>query len=428
MPFWEKAGENELPPLSNLFVVATNARGVYSGNPFKLKSVLDTKCGDFQKTLTPDYWDEREKATGYNISDYGTKSLRNRFFTYEIDIPDLCTEFRTQLQAVTETLPNIITKRTKEFVTEYAKRKKLNIEQEIAKYEDIINERNKYFDLLEEIDNKELERAYSNSKRKKTVKDEIKKLKHESVLEFTDYFSSTISVDSIISLMQRRDVSNKQNEVDTFISYLQGLLQEQCAKILGQKSDVLTVQIKSYITSGEAISTVFEKHEAKADFNAEWAFASALAKIGLVGGLGAFLISTGLGVALGVTGLLFGAAGIVSTVLRFLCPIGLAIGLLLSGILGLITLLGGGWRKSVAKKIVNAMEENKILEKYSDSIRDYWNTTEITFDQATGKLDEDWKAYVDRLRDIVNNYDIDEIKEKIATLRDLNDFFSNIQL
>lgn len=426
---WEKAGENDLPPLANFFIVATSAGDIYSGNPFELKKILDTNCKDLRATHTPEFWTAREKATGYDLGSNESKALRNRFFTYETNIPDLCAEFRSQFQLVTEALPGIIDAQARSFLTNYCKRKKLNIEHEIAELEDIIDDRNKYHDLLEEIDATKTERDFSNSEMKKSVRDDIEKLNRESVVEYTKYFNSTINIDSIVSLMQIRDVSNKQNEVDAFVSYLQGSLHEECAKILSQKSDKFAIGIGKYISSFEAgITTIFGKHKTKADFNAEWQFASILSKIGIIGGLGAFLLSAGFGVTLGLSSLILGGAGIFAAVVRFLGPIGLTVGLLLSAILGVITLFGGGWRKSVAKKIVKSMEDEKVLEKYNSGIHDYWNTTETAFEQAARKLEEELEAYVENLRDIVNSSDINEIKKKIASLRDLHDFFSNIPL
>ena len=108
-------------------------------------------------------------------------------------------------------------------------------------------------------------------------------------------------------------------------------------------------------------------------------------------------------------------------------PLGIAFGLLLTIGLGLVSLFGG-WRKNVAKKIVNAFEEQQINEKFHNAIKQYWEQTEDAFDKAAAALDKDWGNYVSGLRDTVENYDIEEIERKMAGLRNLADFFANIPL
>ena len=96
--------------------------------------------------------------------------------------------------------------------------------------------------------------------------------------------------------------------------------------------------------------------------------------------------------------------------------------------MGIAKLFGGGWEKSVAKKIVAAVEENNIPTKYREGITQYWAQTESAFEQAAAKLDEDWNAYVMNLRQMINSYNINEIQHRIVALKFLSDFFDNIPL
>ena len=106
--------------------------------------------------------------------------------------------------------------------------------------------------------------------------------------------------------------------------------------------------------------------------------------------------------------------------------IGIAVGLLIAR--GLALAFGGGWEKSVAKKIVATFDENDFSEKFRDGIRRYWQQTEEAFDKAAAELDNEWDTYVRNLRDTVNGYDIPEIQQRIASLKYLSDFFENIPL
>ena len=109
-------------------------------------------------------------------------------------------------------------------------------------------------------------------------------------------------------------------------------------------------------------------------------------------------------------------------------PIGLVAGLLIVGGLNVVKLFGGGWENNVAKKIVGEIEENKLAEKYRAGITEYWDQTESAFEQAVAKLDEEWNAYVEDLRKMIDSYDINEIQNKIETLKGLSDFFDSIPL
>lgn len=85
-------------------------------------------------------------------------------------------------------------------------------------------------------------------------------------------------------------------------------------------------------------------------------------------------------------------------------------------------------KRAVAKKIVKAFDENDFSEKFRDGIRQYWQQTEEAFDKAAAELDNEWDTYVCNLRDTVNDYDIQEIQHRIASLNYLSDFFKNIPL
>lgn len=431
LPVWEKNGENALPPLSNLFVVASQAHTVNNGNRAQLKEILDVGCRNLLKTLPDGYWEEREKASNLQYSEDGYAELRSRFFAYTVDILDICLPFNETLAKFLEALPQIINQRTKAFVTHYVATRQPNLTNELQKYEGIVSERERYVSLLNEIDANELARTRDNDTRKMQIRSHIASLRRESIDEFSNYFAGVINVDALIKLMRQKEIKNKKDDVELFGSSLQSMLQAECEKILKKKSDALSAKTKDYISAySKSIATPFENNRVKADFDAGWAFASALSTIGLIGGFGTFLagaipgvlLLAGAGIPLGTSILV----GIMSS--PIFGPIGLAIGIVIAGGLALVKLFGGSWEKSVAKKIVAYLEENDANSKFRDGINQYWNQTESAFDQAAAKLDEEWNTYVDTLRQTVNSYDISEIQNKIAVLRFLSDFFENIPL
>lgn len=427
LPVWEQQQQNKLKPLSNLFVVASQSHTVNSGNREELKGILNTGCNALLKTLPAEYWAGRKTTSGYDYVGYGKLELRDRFYTYTTDIPDLCKKFNASLKETLETLPSIIDGRAKIYVENYVATQKPNLQKELHKYQGIVDERDKYIELLNDIKVKELERCKSSDARKTQVLDAINILKQESMDEFSDYISETINIDALVHMMKARGVSNKKADIEQFGSYLQSVLQERCEDILKKKSEQLAGKTEDYIQGfSEDIGTAFNKNNIELDFDVAWVFASALSALSLLGGLGAFVYSVGWWYALGIS---FGTAFTMGTMtVSLFGPIGIAVGLILFAGLGILKLFGGGWEKKVAKKIVSAFESEGIPEKFREGIAEHWNQTTSAFNVAAANLEEKWRKYVKDLEKTVNEYDINQLDCKIKSLKNVSDFFDYIPL
>jgi len=385
---------------------------------------MDVGCSNLLKTITDDYWNQREELSGYDFSEDVFNELRSRFFPYSVDILDLCSPFNDALRQVLEALPIIINNKTIAFVREYVNARKPSLISEIEKYEGIVAEREKYILLLKEIEKNEVSRINDNYKRKKEIYDRIKVFSEETIVEISDYFDKLINVDSLEARMRDRGVKNKKEDVDLFCMAMQDKIQGKCEKILTDKSKKLAEVTMEYISEYEKnISYSFKRYNVKADFDAAWAFVSALSKVGIVGGLGLFLTK---GVFAGYLMSTFHHITIAGV--SWLGPMGLIISASILAAIGAIRLFGGGWEKTVAKKIVSAFDTNEILERYRNAIREYWENTEKAFEQTSAKLEEEWEMYVEDLRSLVNEYDIDDIQNKILVLKRISDFFESIPL
>lgn len=430
LPIWEKKGENDLTPLSNLFIIASQAHTVDNGNRAQLLEILDVGCKNLLNTLPDKYWEERQKASGYDYVGRGYKELRSRFFAYTTDIKEICDPFNCDLSNILEILPAVINERAKSFVKEYVSKRTPMLTAEIEKYAGIVNERDKYDQLLKEIDSNELKRVKDNDARKKEIRKTIQDLCSESTAEFTEYVSKTVNVDSVVALMKEKGIKNKKESIEHFGSYFASLIQEKCQSILNEKSARLKDKTEKYISdySGD-VSYPFSNYGINIGFNAGWTFASALSNIGLIGGLGAYLVSSIYGtIALTSAGTTIGSA--IATGFfagSILGPIGIAIGLVIAISIAL-KIFTGGWQKSTAKKIISKFEEEEVAEKYRKGIEDFWKQTSDAFDAAAKALDEEWDQYVKDLRETLSSYNINEIEARIAHLRNINSFFENIPL
>lgn len=425
LPFLEKKGENGLKPLANLFVVASHADSVDNGNEISLANILKSGCERYMSTLSDSYWKSRAEESGY---DYSPAVIQSRFFTYTTDIPALCEKFRNNLEAVLETIPEIVDTECKESVRAYVARKEPNLEAEIQKYEALVEDRQKYVELLKDIQDSDLERTAENDNKKREIKDLIHSLNGESLNECTKYCTSVLTVDEITRRIKSKGIKNKKEDIQQFASQLQDEMQSKCSDLLKERSEQLSVKVKEYVSDyQEGVQASFQEANLNADFDAGYAFASSLAKIGIIGGLGAFLAADA-AFAFGSWAFLFGIGGQIALFANFLGPIGIVAGALISAGLGIMKLFGGGWEKSVAKKLVNAYEEKGVTDQYRKAINEYWAQTETAFDQAAEQLDQAWTAYVERLQTTVDSYDIEQIETSLTAAKGIQNFFEHIPL
>lgn len=429
LPVWEKQGENRLPPLSNLFVVASQAHTVNNGNEIQLKEILKKGCERLEKTLPEHYWNKRQTVSGYSEEIYSKYALPNRFFTYTTDIPNLCQSFNNELKSLLETLPEVINDRVKRIVNSFVSKRKLSLQANISKYEEICEKRAKYVKLLTDIANGELERAEDNDSQKRTVKGEIETLQSESEEEFRSFYMTTVNTDFIVNLLKEKNVKNSKEDIDLFVSQFQSMIQKKAEAILEEKSYKLSEVTKKYVDGfSQDVNQIDPSNSICVDFDADWAFFSALRSLGIWGGLGTGIVGTAAALLM-PTSLFAGTAGTVASVAGLaLGPIGLAAGLAVGGAMGLARLFGGGWERNVAQKLVKSFEENHVQESFSSAISKYWKDAENAFDHAAQVLEENWVTYVENLRKAVNEYDDQQLAQILNSLKNVITFFDSIRL
>ena len=226
--------DNKLPKLANLLIVASQAHNVNYGNRDDLRLILDNGCERFLESISDDYWSIRSTVTK---KEYSIKDLRDRFVTYTRDIPDLCKDFEQKLKIVIEELPLLINEKARKFAKNYIDSKKIGLENELQKYEDLITQRDRYVDLINEIEKTELSRKQDNSKKVEDIRNKISDLKHETIDDFSDYCSKTITVDSIVKMIKEKKIKNKKESVECFVSQFQDTITSKAADILQAKTD-----------------------------------------------------------------------------------------------------------------------------------------------------------------------------------------------
>lgn len=434
LPIREKKDNNSISPLGNLFIIASQAQNVSHGNRQELQNILNKGCERLLMTIPEGFWTSREKKSGYTYANNGAEILRSRFFTYTTDIPDLCSAFNESITAVVETLPVLIEETSRALIKEYVNTKQPQLNNQIEHYEGLITEREKYVSLLDDIEANEESRVSDNDKRKSEILKAIKESRFKSKSEFSQYMSEIVDVDTLTAKIKDSKIKNKKEDIDLFVSKLQTTIQKECEKILSAESSNVSKKAEDYIMAfSENVKKPFEKGNIATDYDAGWAFASALSSIGVIGGLGALAYGAISGAVImagisGAAGIGIGALAGVFALSPVFGPIGLACGLTLAGAMSVVKLFGGGWEKSVAKKIVQQFDEGQFADKFLSGIDTFWESTEQAFYKASDAMEADWNAYVENLKTTVLNYNLDELNQKLSQLKDLSNFFENIPL
>ena len=198
----------------------------------------------------------------------------------------------------------------------------------------------------------------------------------------------------------------------------------KCRNILQNKSEILSEYTKKYIEHFKnSISYNFDELKIDTDFDIKNVLVSKLSSDDLVRSFYNFLF--------GIIEPFFGG----NKYIRFI-----ATNILKSqnnmNMLYCITslrllinnLFNEGWQKDFSEKLINSYGENNVLQEYLNGIEKYWDTTDEAFVKAADELNKKWIEYVNSLEETVKNYNLDELKNNIISIKNIKSFFENIPL
>ena len=431
--------DKQIPPLSNLFIVASQAHTVDQGNEISLRNILDKGCERFEKTITENFWTDRQSISGYL---YTHDIFRSRFFTYSIDIEQTRNEFESEMKNVIEFLPGQVERKAKEFVKEFAASVGISLDHDIEDYNRMLSEKEKYENLLSNIIKNEPTRKNSSQNDRISVCKQIDEFRKDSITDFAEKYGSIISVDSIANVIKTKGFRKSKEDAQLLSNYVNSLVEDAMQNILKKKSEDLSGVIDRYI-SGFQQSTIGEKADKiginRVSFNATRAFASGLTGLATIGGLafwastlgtlGAYILlakGVSLLAALGIS--VGGTAAAAAAVAAIGGPIVLGIALAVIAALAVFTIFSGVWEKSLAKKLVKAYDDQDALMKYKKVINSFWEDTQKAFVASSDNMEKEWDEYVENLRGLIENYDVDDIVRRINNAGELKSFFINIPL
>ena len=411
-----------LSPMSNLFIVATHAHHI---NPrTDLKNICDSGCDRFADTVADSFWERYS----YNSKKIFTKK-------------DLRENFEKELKNTIENLPKLLEKKVFNITKDYIKNESEKMKKEVQKYEGLINERERYSKLLEEIKKNEPKRKFLLEENNRNVKNKIFDLDNETKQKFKEDYNRILTEENIIKIIDEREYKNKKTDLEKLGSYISSEVQDVYRKNLEKTTEKFKNIMDEYLLKTQKSLEIdnFNSMNINLNFDFKSAFIGGLAGVATLGGLafwastlgnlGAYiLVAKGVSIlsALGIS-----IAGGTATATAFVASIGgpITLGIAAAILVGLAIwgiFSGSSWKKKIAEKIIK--EFNKNIYKYDNAITQYWNDTESGFNIAKDKMEEEWQNYINNLEKELYHSDVNELKETLKNAKEVEDFFLNTPL
>ncbi len=414
-------------PLGNLFIVASHAHTV--DDKSELPVILEEGCHRLEESMSENFLDEEKKT-----------ALRSRFFTYTTNALRWREDFEREFIATLELLPNAIQQHAVESIATWIQAKDAFLRETIAYNQKILYDHTTYLRVLEEYQHNDEVRKMNFDQEKFKIRDLIRKYKKQCLDELTHYYNKTITVDHLETLLKDKNVKKKKEAIQSFAGYTTDLIKNKANALIRDQSKALTADINHFLSSFENASLPSLDGKLSigiSTFKKEQAFAAGLAGATTYGALAIWAASCGnLGgyilVAKGVSLLstlgisVGGTAAAVSAVSAIGGPVVLGITLSVTAALAAFAAFSGGWRTTVAKKLVNAFRKEDVLEKLSAGISEYWDDTEKSFLAAADHLNAEWENHFHTIKCQLDSYDPRTIQASIAEAEAMRNFLKNI--
>ncbi len=412
----------QLKPLSNLYIVASQAHTVSNGSIEALQTILQKGADRFEQTLSPNYWDNLGQATT-------SGDFRKRFFTYSTDQESLRTSFEKDIKTLLLKLPGIIKASIIDYIKDYANNTKTGIENSLRSFREILSEREEKKKELEELEANEPQRINDNENAKAGIMQEIKELSQKASVDIVNGYNKILTVENIIQIINEYKWSKKEEDMKQLSAKLSNILNDSYTSVLKKYSEELSQEIDKFLANFESSAKIYSNKdgvEVTAGFNVKASFAGGLAGLATygalslwaasLGNLGAYiLVAKGVSVlaAMGIS--VGGTAAASAAIAAIGGPIVLAIGFAVILACLAFVMFSGGWKKAIAKEIVKKYDKKNVLSHYVSLNSQYWSDTEEAFNQASNQLEKEFEDYIADLKKEVYESNDDELKSKIAS-------------
>lgn len=389
LPDIKDCGELKLNPLANLFIVASQAHIVESESHHK---ILLSACKRLESSLDKEF-----------LENIGVDSLSSRFYTYTTNNAQLCDRFNQDLRTVIEAIPYRIEQESKKLLSAWIENKKEALPNTINVLS--INKKS----LLEYVQ-RELHTPFQD--KKDTIENKITAHKELCAEYITDYYNSTINIDSLVKAMEKENIDREPYSLQGFSSYICDLLQKFTYLMLaGEHDNFIKKDIKCFVQAFEDLSiekstsTKFMADEIRVFVDnasslnrAALKFLKSISNVNKSqnNSLAGFNIKVNEAGSMIFPKVALASLGVLSG--------GLAFVTITLSLMALSLPPAVGWRKTFAKKLVERFNNSNALECLLEQNNAFWNTVYESFTMSADNLKHKLDQQIDVLR---NNTDSD---------------------
>ncbi len=422
--------DGQVGKLGNLFIVATHAESVNSGNAHDLKEILDTqntrlssilrhsaKVSKGEKnTLLP----LRTACTHLN---YTEEDLRTRFFTYDKSMTRLNKRYMKSLSESLEKIPMQIFSKFKEGLTEITKNSKTNLKNRINQYTEMLEDTEKYVKLAKTIRAKEPARKAEQSAKKDDLHKVIERYCIESKQEISAFLATYLSESNLVDEIKATGCKNKKSDKEAFVSTVNKVISSKIQSIIDEKSEQYSKKLDEYLRDYQSsLLNQGEVGAVKIVFDATKAFAMGISALSAVGATAVWLTTSFVANIV----LLFPKLASIGMFVTFGGIIAIGIAALALACLAIFKALA--WKKDLANAIIKSYAEKKYEEQMHNEVEKYWQDTRNALNVGSQKIEEDWEKKIKEYEELGKPEKIEKQMKKIAELKSGLIFFEEMPM
>lgn len=427
----------DLPLLSNLFVIASQAHIVEDSN---VKNGIEKILNRGKEVISQQISEEIIEKF-YNTSKVEfLEALSKRFFTYSIERPHLRRSFEEDFtNLLTVDLPPIKYKLLNLEIDKF----KQSIEEfytiQIKQYQGILHNREQ---AQKEYEDKMATKSFAvndiHLKKNELIK-QIRALQDSNLKELSDWEPTVLNTDKLKSIINEKGYDKKKAQ-EFLSSNLSDLYYAKLQEILLSSNQQIQESLTEFFQDVEGISNSIAKinvkgadipFDFKGAFSGGIAGASVLGALGFwastVGNLGGYiLVAKGVSLlsALGIS--VGGTAAAASFVSLIGGPITIGIGIALGTFFIIKTVFGSSWKDRIAEQVVKLFKNEKVLDGYKNAITKYWDDTVTGIEYIVQNIIEKIDEQLQKLKEIIDTTDQTVIESSIDKLRMMEQYFQNV--
>ena len=394
--------QNGFEPLSNLFVVASQAHVV--ADKEELRNILEKGAERMECVLPENYWVSKSQQSGL---DYDHSEFLKRFFTYSRDNSELSNSLKEDFISLLEKIPKMMHIKTFDVLQSSLSVVDKEVSNELDSFRKYLEDKESadhdYQVLLGQKDE-----VYKNSLDFiKKLETEIELYKVKSIDEFKDFYDRTISTESIVNVINRKGFKNRKKDKEELQNYLNNTLVQKsndlCVLYSNKLRDYLDKELNKLNISAEASKINFDYQKAFITGLAGLGTYGALAfYIGTLGNLGGYIVvaqAVGLLSSLGIS--VGGGAAATSFVAGIGGPITIVLGISILITLATAGILSGrNWKEKFADSLIAAYKKAEARQKYCTGLEQWWAETATAVNKNT--MAEEYEKHLQEAEEKAN--------------------------